>query len=305
MLGASLVHRGQELLWQGAGVRGYAQQRKFMGIPFLHPWANRIDGFSYRAGGHQVALDSTSPLLLLDDNGLPIHGVLTASRRWRVREVFADDARARLSASLDFDHPDLLEAFPFPHRVELGIELSGGALKVSATLINVGTEPVPIAFGFHPYLCLPGAPRRHWVVAFPVHHRLALDEREIPTGAIERVAPLTGPVGDRTWDDAFERVEPDSCFEVTAAGRTVEVHYGDGFSVSQIFAPPGQEYLCVEPMTAPANALRGPDDELGWVPVGEQRSATFRIACRDLAGPSTPVSASKGTAGFQDRPATG
>ena len=57
MLGASLVHRGQELLWQGAGVRAYARARAFMGIPFLHPWANRLDGYHYRAGGHDIVLD--------------------------------------------------------------------------------------------------------------------------------------------------------------------------------------------------------------------------------------------------------
>jgi galactose mutarotase-like enzyme len=50
--------------------------------------------------------------------------------------------------------------------------------------------------------------------------------------------------------------------------------------VAQIFAPPGAEYVCIEPMTAVANALEGPDDELRWLPVGEQRSATFRIVCR-------------------------
>jgi hypothetical protein len=65
MLGASLVHGGEELLWQGAGVRGYARERKFMGIPFLHPWANRLDRFAYEANGHHVALDRNSPLLLL------------------------------------------------------------------------------------------------------------------------------------------------------------------------------------------------------------------------------------------------
>jgi aldose 1-epimerase len=281
MLGASLVHRGHEMLWQGPGVRGYAQQRKFMGIPFLHPWANRLDGFGYRAAGHDVVLDPASPLLLLDDNGLPIHGVLTASRRWRMRSAFADDTCARLSASLKFDRPDLLEAFPFPHRIELEVELSAGVLRVCATLINSGTEPVPVAFGFHPYLRIPDVPRRQWVVDFPVHERLVLDDREIPTRAIAAVPPTAGPVGDRTWDDAYEGVAPGSCFELSGGGRTIEVDYSDGFSFAQIFAPPGEEYLCVEPMTAPPNALRGPDDQLEWVPVGEQRRATFRIVCRE------------------------
>jgi galactose mutarotase-like enzyme len=146
--------------------------------------------------------------------------------------------------------------------------------------MNPGAEALPVAFGFHPYLRIPGIPRRQWAVAFPVRHRLVLDDRLIPTGAIEPVVPLAGAVGDRTWDDAFERVEPGSRFRLSGAGRTIEVAYGDGFSFAQIFAPPGQEYLCVEPMTARPNALRGPDSELGWVPPGEQRSATFRIACR-------------------------
>jgi galactose mutarotase-like enzyme len=280
MLGASLVHRGQELLWQGAGVRGYVRERKFMGIPFLHPWANRLDGFAYRVGHHDVVLDRASPLLLLDDNGLPIHGVLTASRRWTVGEVAVGDRSARLGAFLEFDHAELLEAFPFRHRIELEIELAGGAVEVTAAVVNTGTEPLPVAFGFHPYLRIPGLSRTEWMVEFPVGHQIRLDGRLIPTGATERVAPITGPVGDRVWDDAFERIEPRSCFALSGAGRRIEVHYTDGFPVAQVFAPPGQEYVCVEPMTAPGNAFGQPPSRLEWAPPGQRRSATFRIVCR-------------------------
>ena len=111
MLGSSLVHHGEELLWRGAGAGAYARERKFMGIPFLHPWANRLERFGYRAGGHEVVLDPSSPLLLLDDNGLPIHGVLNASRRWSVREASADVEHARLVAILNFERTELLDAF--------------------------------------------------------------------------------------------------------------------------------------------------------------------------------------------------
>jgi galactose mutarotase-like enzyme len=280
MLAASLVHGGEELLWQGAGARAYARERKFMGIPFLHPWANRLDGFAYEAHGHHVVLDRDSPLLLLDDHGLPIHGVLTASRRWVVREVGADGGRARLVSSLDFDGPDLLEAFPFPHRVELAAEVSGGAVQVRTTLTPTGSEPVPVAFGFHPYLQLPGLPRARWEVAFPVRERLPLDPLMVPTGATEAASPLKGAVGRRTWDDEFDGVEEGACFKLSGGGRTIEMHYARGYPVAQIFAPPAAEYVCIEPMTAVANALEGPDDELRWVPVGEQHSATFRIVCR-------------------------
>jgi len=285
MLGASLVHAGEELLWQGAGVRGYARERKFMGIPFLHPWANRLDRFAYEAHAHRVVLDRDSPLLLLDDHGLPIHGVLTASRRWVVREVAADGDRARLVSSLDFDRSELLEAFPFPHRVEMAVEVSGGAVQVRTTLTATGSERVPVAFGFHPYFRLPGLPRARWEVGFPVHERLPLDLDMVPTGATEPASPLTGAVGERTWDDEFDGVDPGACFRLGAGGRTIEVHYTEGYPVAQIFAPPGADYVCIEPMTAVANALEGPDDKLQWVPVGEQHAATFRIVCRRDAEP--------------------
>src|SRR4051812_47064876 len=130
MLGASLVHHGRELLWRGAGVAAYAGRRAFMGIPFLHPWANRLGGMGYRAGGRDVALDPSSPLLLLDDAGLPIHGVLNASRRWTVREAAAGDGSARLVAELEYDGRQLLRVFPFPHHLEMAVEVADGALRV-------------------------------------------------------------------------------------------------------------------------------------------------------------------------------
>ena len=41
MVGCSLRHRGEELLGQRGGLRTYIEERSTMGIPLLHPWANR------------------------------------------------------------------------------------------------------------------------------------------------------------------------------------------------------------------------------------------------------------------------
>ncbi len=278
MLGASLLHHGEELLWQGPGVTGYARDGSFMGIPFLYPWANRLAGYRYQAGGHDIELDPRSPLLKLDPNRLPIHGLLTASSRWSVEEAMADGDGARLLASLEFDDPGLLSAFPFPHRVEMEVTVSGGELGVTTTVVGMGTKPVPVAFGFHPYLQIPGVPRSEWEVSFPVRRRLMTDDRMIPTGQTESVEPLKGPIGDRTWDDGFDRIDTPAHFAVSGAGRTIQVQFGAGYPVAQIYAPPGEQYICIEPMTAPTNALAGPDDALAWVHPGERWSAVFRIA---------------------------
>ena len=44
-------------------------------------------------------------------------------------------------------------------------------------------SPVPLSFGFHPYLALPGVARERWQVALPAREKLLLDERGLPTGA--------------------------------------------------------------------------------------------------------------------------
>jgi len=277
MLGASLVHHGKELLWQGPGVAGYARNGSFMGIPFLYPWANRLAGYRYRAGGHEVELDPGSALLKLDPNRLPIHGLLTASSRWSMDEAAADGDGARLLASLEFDDPGLLSAFPFPHRIEMEVTVSAGTLGVTTTVVGTGSEPVPVAFGFHPYLQIPSAPRSEWEVSFPVRCLLMLDDRMIPTGETKPVEPITGPIGDRTWDDGFDRVDTPAQFVVSGPGQTIQVEFGAGYPVAQIYAPPGEQYICIEPMTARTNALAHSDGELTWVQPGERWSAVFRI----------------------------
>jgi galactose mutarotase-like enzyme len=114
-------------------------------------------------------------------------------------------------------------------------------------------------------------------VSFPVRRRLRHDARLIPTGATERVRPLRGEIGERTWDDGFDRLDRPARFALSGGRRTIRVEYLIGYPIAQIFAPPGQEYVCVEPMTARANALTGPDARLTWVAPGHRWSAPFRI----------------------------
>ena len=279
MLGASLVHRGQELLWQGAGVGAYARERKFMGIPFLYPWANRLAGLQYSSGGHDVVLDPASSQFKLDPNGLPIHGLLNGDPGWSIADLASDEDGARLTAVFEFDRPELLSAFPFSHRVEFEVRVAGGEVSVTTSVIASGEQAVPVAFGFHPYLQLTGTPRAEWEISFPVRRHLLLDAHSIPTGEAEEIDGLHGQIGERTWDDAFDGLEPPHRFQATAAGQSISVHYDEGYPVAQVFAPPGQEYICAEPMTAPTNALALGDDAHPWAPAGERWSARFRIGC--------------------------
>lgn len=157
MVGCSLSHRGDELLGQRNGLRGYREERSTMGIPLLHPWANRLARASFESAGTAVDVSRANPAPKLDTNGLPIHGLLIASSGWTVEGHAELSDGGRLEASLRFE-PELLAGFPFPHSLSIAATLDGNALTVRTTVRADAGSPVPIAFGFHPYFTLPGVP---------------------------------------------------------------------------------------------------------------------------------------------------
>jgi aldose 1-epimerase len=256
MVGYSFVHDGEELLAQRGGLTAYAERGSTFGIPLLHPWANRLDGSTYLAGDRSVDLSADRSPLHLDANGLPIHGLLAGSSYWEVVGREATDERAAVAARLDFGaHEELLAAFPFPHELLLQARLEANVLTVATTVVPTGEAPVPVAFGWHPYLRLPGLPREAWLVEMPVRRRALLDGRGIPTGETEAWSFESGQLGARTFDDLFPELESPTCFVLAGAGRRIELEFGEGYPVAQVFAPPGEQYICFEPMTAPTNAL--------------------------------------------------
>jgi aldose 1-epimerase len=276
MVGCSLRHRGEEVLGLGGGLEEYVEAGKVFGIPLLYPWANRLGGWSYTVAGRHVELDRGSPLLHGDEHCLPIHGALAATSDWRI----AAAGPSWLLAELDFAaHPDLLAVFPFPHRLELAMRLRAGRLSVT-TMISAGAAaPVPVSFGFHPYLSLPGAPREDWIVELPVRTELVLDELGLPTGATIERPGETFVLGERTFDDLFA-LRAAGRFSVAAAGRRATVDMVAGFPYAQVFAPADQPVVCFEPMTAPVNALRS-HDGLHLVVPGASMRATFTLAIED------------------------
>jgi aldose 1-epimerase len=279
LLGTSLRHRGEELLALPGGVEGY-RDRHVTGLPLLAPWANRLPGWRYRAAGVEVSLEGLD--LPTDPAGLPIHGTLTAHRGWRLERLAAEADRAVLAAGFDYGAwPELLAAFPFPHRLTVTATLRGASLVVTTTLAATGRRPVPVAFGWHPYLRLPGAPRAAWRLLLPRRTHLELDDRGLPTGKSADEPAEADPVGERTYDDLYAlEDDPDGRrLGLEAAGRRLLVGYGDGYDHAQVFAPPGAEFVCLEPMTGPTAALAAGTTPL--VAPGDTFAARFTVTVED------------------------
>ena len=129
-------------------------------------------------------------------------------------------------------------------------------LTVRTTVTPSGDTAVPLCFGFHPYLQLPDVPRGDWIIETPPLRHLSLDERGLPTGVTTGQPAKSEPLGDNTFDDAYDQVNDGAVFAVSGGGRRLEVHFDRGYPAAQIFAPPGEDVVCFEPMAAPTDALR-------------------------------------------------
>ena len=273
MLCASLTHDGEELLDLRDGLAAYADKGKTRGIPLLHPWANRLSGDRYEVCGVEVNLVEGGSPIGRDALGQPIHGLLGGRSEWEV--VHADESS--LTACFEFSSAELLAAFPFPHELTIRADIRDETLSITTRLTATSQRAVPVSFGYHPYFRLPGLPREQWMLTLPVGERLLLDEHSIPTGRSEPVHIAAAPLADRVFDDAFADILEPRTFVLEGGGRRIEVHFDEGFPFAQVYAPAASDFVCLEPMTAPTNAIVHGGDILPLVQPGESFSASWSI----------------------------
>ncbi len=332
MLCCSLRHHGEELLAQNAGVTAYAERGKTMGIPLLYPWANRLADFDYSVAGRTVVVPHDPTRIALDDNGLPIHGVIGGRQRWELTHTSdpdaadagtrgarsadpggrADDADAAdagasgaadpggraddpdapvgapdaqsLAARLSWSEshqPELFEVFPFRHDLHYEVRLADGRLDVTITVHACGEDAVPVAFGLHPYLSPPGVPRECYLVELPPMRRLALDADQIPVAPEHESPSRRFELAGSEFDDGFDAVSQPARFSVEAGERRIALEFLEGYPCAQVFAPKGGQFICFEPMTAPANALRSATG-LRLLAPGERYRAAFAVRIQNL-----------------------
>jgi len=231
------------------------------GIPFLAPWANRLDGDAYWVNGNKYALNPALANLRRDGNQKPIHGLLLFSPAWELISAEADAVSASAASRLEFwKYPELMAQFPFAHEITMAYRLANGSLEVSLRLTNLCAEPMPVAIGYHPYFQLHDAPRDEWSVRIAARDHLILDEFLIPTGE-RRPAEFADPhpLRARSIDDVFTNLIRDADgaarFSVMGKQEKLTVTYGPGYQVAVIYAPQGRDFLCFEPMAAITNAF--------------------------------------------------
>ena len=275
MIASSLVVDGEDVLYRRAGLAAYADNAKTCGVPFLHPWANRLGADRYEAAGRRVEIEAHAAGIRRDANGLANHGLLGGRTTWAIVDR-SDAHAAAIRARFRFDAPELLASFPFPHTIELEAAVTGEGLEVTTTLTPAAGEKVPVSFGWHPYFRLPSA-REKWMLTLPVRQQVELDARSLPTGRLIDVDIETAPLGDRTFDDLFTGIRPSHVFAIEDDERRIEIEMDGAYPYVQVWAPEASPFVCIEPMTAAVNALVDGRFAAPEVVAPHEFAATFRI----------------------------
>lgn len=280
--------KGQNIIrFEHPSVEAFKAKPNMTGVPFMGPWANRLDEQAFYANGKRYAFD----VALGNVRGaIPIHGFLTTTDQWQVTSVRATGREASVTSRLDFSRqPAWMAQWPFAHTIDVTYRLADGVLEVATTVTNTGSEPMPIAIGFHPYFQLTDSPRDDWRISIGAGKRWLLDNRKIPTGETDRPPQLLNempvPLRALSLDDVFGDLIRDrrgrATMSVRGKEQQIDVEFGPLYKAAVVYAPAGQNFICFEPMAGITNAVnmahKGTYTELQSVAPGTTWQESFWI----------------------------
>ncbi|MGB5975666.1 MAG: aldose epimerase, partial [Nodosilinea sp.] len=164
-------------------------------------------------------------------------------------QVTSQDISEAASLTLELASSETtLAQYPFEFKLAFTFKLRGHGLELQQQFTNLSSQPMPFSTGLHPYFLVEDKSR----LAF-----------EIP--ATEYCNHLTGDVERFGGSFDFGQDEIDLAFQgLTAAAATVtDRHLGRRLSLSWsadytklvFWTVKGKDYYCLEPWTAPRNAL--------------------------------------------------
>jgi len=298
----SMKVNGQEILrWPYSSIEEFKARPALSGIPFLGPWANRLDEQAFYANGKRYAFDMD----LGNVRGpIPIHGFLSTNDQWQVVEVKADGNSAWMTSRLDFfKQPMWMKQFPFAHSIELVYRLRDGVLEVMTIITNMSAEPMPVAVGFHPYFKLTDSTREEWTISVGARTHWKLGATKIPTGETEPIEnffskPQSAALTDYNLDDVFGDLVRDgqdrSHTVMKGKRQQLEIVVDPNWRSLVIFSPNpnatgrrgqgGQSdpnFIAIEPMAGITDAMnlahKGLYKELQSIPPGGSWNASFWI----------------------------
>ncbi|NJP11044.1 MAG: aldose epimerase [Leptolyngbyaceae cyanobacterium RU_5_1] len=228
------------------------------GIPILFPICGNLPDNTYTYGGQSYTLKQ--------------HG-FARDLPWDVGDQTTQDGSASLTLGLR-SSDQTLAVYPFEFQLAFTYTLRGNQLILRQCYTNRSSAPMPFSAGFHPY--------------FRVQDKSQV-QVEIPSTQYQE--NRTKAIHSYTGSFDFEQDEIDAAFttvssqtaSVTDRSRSLKITLTSSaaFSVLVFWTVKGKDFYCLEPWTAPRDALNT-GDRLLYVKPGERMEMTVTLKAEFL-----------------------
>jgi aldose 1-epimerase len=228
----------------------------------LVPYCNRIAEGRFAFAGRAVSLTPNLP-----PQRHPLHG-LGWLQPWRV--VRGDSA----SALLEHAH-DGADEWPWAYLAHQHVALDESGCTIRLMVQNRADEPAPMGLGLHPYFRR--APET--TVTFAAAAMLGIDAGFLPDGTrhpADMFAPWSSgaTLPDTLVDHCFTRWSGSAA--IADARGTIALR-GFGAPHCHVYAPPGGDAVCLEPVGHTPDALNRVPDAMTVLPPGCGAGIALRI----------------------------
>jgi aldose 1-epimerase len=203
----------------------------------LIPYANRIAGGCFTFAEQLHVLPPNHPV-----SPHPLHG-LGWLRPWTIMEQTRDTASLTCSHAAD-------EHWPWDWTAVQRFALSDRALQITLQLTNTSHKPLPAGLGLHPYFMRkPGDVLRFAADGVWDNDGTMIPIDPMPAEMLGDFKTGVVPAGERLIDNTYF-----GWSGVANWGETITLKArGAGFL--HVFAPPGEDFVCLEPTSQMPDAL--------------------------------------------------
>ena len=238
-----------------------------LGSAFLVPYPNRIRGKLSADGktlttsweGHTITLPANNIGKNPEAERHAMHGLILKAKTddVKVKDIAGGQEVTGVIHAGDFGGHWLSKT-----DLDVTISLTADAVDASIVAHNVGSEPEPIAIGWHPYFALPSGDRTQARIHIPGSNLAEVDNYDnvFPTGKIKPVdgtqydlrAPGGVALAKNFYDDNWSKlawnngvvtvkvIDPAAKYGVDIVGISPEI------KTIQMYAPPAMQFVAIE-----------------------------------------------------------
>ena len=201
------------------------------GVPILFPICGNLPDDTFTHKGEKWKLKQ--------------HG-FARNLPWTVGEVVTEGSAA---LTLILDSNEKTQAvYPFDFRLAFTYQIKGNSLEIFQRYTNLSEEPMPFSSGFHPYFLAPDKSK----LRFEIPGMQYRDQNTHSKGYFTGVFDQTLDEIDVSFDELTGLAAT-----VTDSSRDLRLtlSYNSSYGKLVFWMLKGKDFYCLEPWTAPRNAL--------------------------------------------------